>query len=631
MRLRRRLVMLFSVLVVIAVGVTSLLTLLFVHSETIAHEIQEMHSNILDVEKDIQFLHEKASDDMLFALRNPLFLEYFSLPETKAGNNYKNGVIQFTQKQREIRSKLEQWIFHFQTKFIVDETCLIDKTGQEHVRLFRNTIEPDEELSPHESLEPFFEPTFEIPKGEVRIQPPYLSSDTHRWVFAYSSPIELENGERPAFFHFEMPVNIFHDLLPKDRGRMFVMDPKGHLMADTKLHYPTANIPAEFDEYFPPAKTVFNSESFDGLIRRMTFENEGSGTYFNEDEKHHVVFKRLKTFDWVLAYEIPQSTIMSTGNFSVRDLEMAVLVAAGVVILITIVTVFLVANRIVRPIVTLRDTAKKISEGDLTCDIAPNGDDELSDLARAFGSMTKSLRKTIQLEKKLAITEQELKEKKLTTMGSASARFAHDIRNLLSTIKTATELIKKKTNIMDAKTAEQHERLYRAVDKMTFQVNSVMNFVRTGPLQLQDHSIDDIVATSLRDLEIPEGISINRPRSGIKVECNGRAIGIVITNLITNAVEAVGSEGEITIRSELNDGKYVIEVEDSGPGIPDEILPRIFESLFTTKEEGTGLGLVSCMDIMEQHGGTIMAYNNPTRFVIVWPAASEQIGQSRGH
>lgn len=64
---------------------------------------------------------------------------------------------------------------------------------------------------------------------------------------------------------------------------------------------------------------------------------------------------------------------------------------------------------------------------------------------------------------------------------------------------------------------------------------------------------------------------------------------------------------------------YVIEFENSGPDIPPDIFPKIFEPLFTTKHGGTGLGLPTCKSVIEQHGGTITAKNNPTTFTIQLP------------
>ncbi|QLH09950.1 sensor histidine kinase [Candidatus Nitrosotenuis sp. DW1] len=78
-------------------------------------------------------------------------------------------------------------------------------------------------------------------------------------------------------------------------------------------------------------------------------------------------------------------------------------------------------------------------------------------------------------------------------------------------------------------------------------------------------------------------------------------------------------KGVITIRATKNNSHIIIEIEDSGPGIRSDILPKIFEPLFTTKQVGTGLGLSSCKMIIEQHGGTIGILNNPTRFSIILP------------
>jgi two-component system sensor histidine kinase HydH len=94
---------------------------------------------------------------------------------------------------------------------------------------------------------------------------------------------------------------------------------------------------------------------------------------------------------------------------------------------------------------------------------------------------------------------------------------------------------------------------------------------------------------------------------------------IVLINLLVNAIQAIGVDGKITIRAFDHPDKKIIWVEDTGPGIPEEYLTKIFEPLFTTKQQGTGLGLSSCLNIINQHGGTITAKNNPTTFIITIP------------
>ena len=95
---------------------------------------------------------------------------------------------------------------------------------------------------------------------------------------------------------------------------------------------------------------------------------------------------------------------------------------------------------------------------------------------------------------------------------------------------------------------------------------------------------------------------------------------IVFVNLLLNAVDAVHREGKIAIRLKSIDNFIEIKVEDSGPGIDSESISQVFEPLFTLKQKGTGLGLASCKNIIEQHDGTIKVSNNPTTFTIMIPS-----------
>ena len=90
--------------------------------------------------------------------------------------------------------------------------------------------------------------------------------------------------------------------------------------------------------------------------------------------------------------------------------------------------------------------------------------------------------------------------------------------------------------------------------------------------------------------------------------------------MILNSIQAIGKdEGNIDIRFGEKDDYITIEIEDSGPGFAEEEISEIFEPLTTTKQNGIGLGLVSCKTIIENHGGTISAQNKPTRFTIRLP------------
>jgi len=93
--------------------------------------------------------------------------------------------------------------------------------------------------------------------------------------------------------------------------------------------------------------------------------------------------------------------------------------------------------------------------------------------------------------------------------------------------------------------------------------------------------------------------------------CDSTKIEVALTNLIMNSIQAMNNSGQVDIRLFEDQKGVVIQVGDRGCGIPDDVMPKIFEPLFTTKQEGTGLGLASCKKIIEQHGGTISVSSAP--------------------
>lgn len=311
MKSRNKLLISFSVILIISIGFTSYFSIQYSESPVSDSKIEEMKIVLSKKSQQIETLHASAAEELVLTLQSPLFVEYFELPETKAGNVYEDDVLQFTDKQNEIKSDLEQLIYLFQIKFDVDETCVIDSSGQEHARLVLSRVAYDEDLSSEEEFAPFFEPSFEKNLDEVHYQFPYVSPDTERWVFAYTSPVVLGDGQKPAFFHFEMPMTVFQKLIDVDIGRMYIVDPSGFIIADSNdlslfdSKYdvlPTTISDFEPSVYFPSLSEYSPFEDFESLVQMTNSETEFF-KYSNNGEENYVLSKQLPNFDWVLVYE----------------------------------------------------------------------------------------------------------------------------------------------------------------------------------------------------------------------------------------------------------------------------------------------------------------------------------------
>lgn len=212
------------------------------------------------------------------------------------------------------------------------------------------------------------------------------------------------------------------------------------------------------------------------------------------------------------------------------------------------------------------------------------------------------------------------KRKRLMVIGELTARIAHDLRNPLSVIKNTLEIIELKCKQgLYEQLPSEITRMQRSIERISHQVDDVLDYVRESPMVIEQHNISDILESVIERITIPENIVLKVLHSDMFVYCDRIKIEAVLTNLIVNAIQAVQSHGNITIRATESGNSIQIEIEDSGPGIADDAISSIFEPLFTTKQTGTGLGLSICKNIVERHGGKISVKNKPTTFTISLP------------
>ena len=215
---------------------------------------------------------------------------------------------------------------------------------------------------------------------------------------------------------------------------------------------------------------------------------------------------------------------------------------------------------------------------------------------------------------------QSFKKEKLSVIGQLSSNIAHDIRNPLGTIKNAGVIIDKENKNSNEIISRELKRINISVRRISHQVEEVLNYVRTTPMILKSHSINQTLQEAIDTLDIPQNISINIPKNDITIKFDHEKILIVFINIILNAIQSIGDKnGIITITTSETSSDVTLEFENSGPNISSNDLKHIFDTLFTTKLEGTGLGLSSCKNIVEQHNGEIYATSNPVTFSIKLP------------
>lgn len=288
-------------------------------------------------------------------------------------------------------------------------------------------------------------------------------------------------------------------------------------------------------------------------------------------------------------------------------------------LMVAILLSYFISRSISRPIKLLHLAADKVSQGNYNVKFQTQSNDELGELGQKFESMVNSFKNSIETERKLTITQERLKTEKLTAIGELSARIAHDLRNPLSVIKNVAEIIKLQYPSNDKRLQDHFTKLENSVQRMSHQIDDVLNFVRTTPLEKKITSVKEIITKSIDDLDLPRDISIEHPLTDEKIDCDEQKIRTAISNVLLNAIQAIDGKGVISIKISGYAKHITIDISDSGPGIPEDILPHIFDPLFTTRQRGTGLGLSSCKNIIEQHGGKISVKNKPTTFTITLP------------
>jgi len=303
---------------------------------------------------------------------------------------------------------------------------------------------------------------------------------------------------------------------------------------------------------------------------------------------------------------------------------------------------FSLTTLIVRPVENLKFQAVRLGEGKFDIEISGGGAKEVQELAHALVAASKRLKnqrdeltqKIEQLEKAqnelLKSRDAIIRAQKLASVGRLTAGVAHEIGNPLTAIIGFIDLVSDESIDADKK-KEFLERMRKEAERMDRIIKDLLTYARADGKELKNVSLEEVIKEAcqiMKPQKIFKGINVelNIEKDIPPVRVNKDRMVQVMVNLLLNAGEAMVGEGKIEIGLKKGeDGKTVtIIVEDSGPGIPENIIDDIFEPFVTTKPEGqgTGLGLAVCHGIIRSFGGTIRAENRiegGARFIIELP------------
>ncbi|MEK7448097.1 MAG: ATP-binding protein [Planctomycetota bacterium] len=419
-------------------------------------------------------------------------------------------------------------------------------------------------------------------------------------------------------------------------GESFLVDEEGYMLVHNE------------------ERRVYRAEDLSGLavVQAALQGQSGSKEQTAGSENESTNSAGPKT-DWLYAYApvqpfgwglIIRQPARAAYAFSDR-MQKTALITIALAILSAGGLSWLLARRIVKPINKIVTASEQVALGNLEQEITSKRQDEMGGLLSSFNEMIKKLRQVRRLEK-------------LSTIGLATSKIGHEIRNPLVAMKTFIQLLGRKhedkefihnfNNIVPSEMAR--------LEKM---VNELTEFSKAPQLRLADCEPDRIIRNSLdlfreefqeKKITVLTNLETNhrcpdmhRDFTSLRLRADNDRLKQVLINLIRNALEAMPEGGQLEVNAQMSNGRTslspadssrndscpdiigtcVIEIKDTGCGIPSEAQTNLFEPFQTfNKKGGLGLGLTICKEIITQHRGTIEVdsrLNQGTTFKITLP------------
>jgi signal transduction histidine kinase len=271
---------------------------------------------------------------------------------------------------------------------------------------------------------------------------------------------------------------------------------------------------------------------------------------------------------------------------------------------------WIISRSLARPLSELTHAMSVVGAGQLDHPIATKSRDEFGDLARAFAGMTDNLRQS---------RTRLIQSEKLASIGEMSAAVAHGLRNPLASLRAAAQVVRH--HPASPSSAEHLDAIIEEVDRLDRRITHLLSFSRPAPFQRSNESVGRLVqevvpafAELLKERRVE--LQLELPPDLPLVQVDPVQIEQALIEIISNAVDAMPQGGRLGIRASVDRkseaGKLImIDISDTGTGIPASALPSVCEPFFTTRAEGTGLGLAIAKRYIDQNGGSLSIESRP--------------------
>ena len=287
----------------------------------------------------------------------------------------------------------------------------------------------------------------------------------------------------------------------------------------------------------------------------------------------------------------------------------------------------LVLRTISRPLQRITLAAVKVTKGGYGTEVdLRKSNDEIGLLANSFNEMSRKM--AADIDELQRLNEQLIRSEKLAAMGTLAAGVAHEVNNPLASISSLVQMMR----VQEGHSAETREKLNlisTQIERIKQVTQDMTNFARVRPAAKSEINVNEIIRTSLRLASFDKAFQQLNVESKLgddlpDVLADEDQLQQVFLNLFLNARDAMTGGGTLSIKTTSYDNDIVIEIADTGVGIPDAELSLVFDPFFTTKPagHGTGLGLAVCYAIVTAHDGKIeVTKNDPTgtKFTVIFP------------